>query len=444
MFRYVKIRNYKSLNNLFVDFTKTKASTKKMVAIYGENGIGKSNFVEIFYTFHEILSTMSIKDFIKQFLEDSNNSELDINNLNSIIQKRFKDIHTIISECKTIDSKDNLILEFGFSYKNKNGCYIIEMDDKEIVHERLDYVQNKNTVNFFTLTKNQIKLNENIFKDQSYAREIIDLLSRYWGKHSFLSILNYEFDDKKMSFIEDKLDSSILDVLCFFNRISVRIKHGKRAEYNIVGISHEIFGKLENGSISLSKKNELISMEKLLNEFFTTLYTDIDSVYYKVDKESNEIKYQLFIKKKINNHIIDIDFNDESTGTQNLLDLLPYIVAAVEGQVVVIDEFETGIHDLLVEEIIEKLFNNIKGQLIFTTHNTRLLESQLPNNIMYLLRYSNGIKELISFDSDGRIQKNINLRKRYLSGFYNLDKKKIFSINKLISFINDKNKNNYN
>ena len=86
MFRYVKIRNYKSLNNLFVDFTKTKASTKKMVAIYGENGIGKSNFVEIFYTFHEILSTMSIKDFIKQFLEDSNNSELDINNLNSIIQ----------------------------------------------------------------------------------------------------------------------------------------------------------------------------------------------------------------------------------------------------------------------------------------------------------------------------------------------------------------------
>lgn len=437
MFRYLKIKNYKSLNNLYVDFTKTRTSTKKMIAIYGENGIGKSNFVEIFYTLHEILNTMSIKDFIKQFLEDSNNSKLDINDLNSIIKKRFKDIPTIISECKTINSADNLILEFGFSYKNKNGCYIIEMDDKEIVYERLDYVQNKNSVNFFTLSKRTMRLNENIFKDQSYLKEIMELLSRYWGKHSFLSILNYEYDDKKISFIKKKLNSSILDVLDFLNRISVRIKRGKRAEFNIVGISHEIFGQLENGSISLSKKNELINMEKLLNEFFTTLYTDIDSVYYKIDEESAELKYQLFIRKKINNYIIDIDFNNESTGTQNLLDLLPFMIAAVEGQVVVIDEFETGIHDLLVEKIIEKLFDNIKGQLIFTTHNTRLLESQLPNNIMYLLRYNNGIKELVSFDSYGRIQKNVNLRKRYLSGFYNLNEDKDFSINKLISFLND-------
>lgn len=439
MFKYVKIKNYKSLDNLYVDFTKTKTSTKKMVAIYGENGIGKSNFVEVFYTLHDILSTMSIKDFIKQFLEDANNSDLDINSINSVIQKRFKDIHTIISECKTINSNDNLVLEFGFLYKNKNGCYVIEMDDKEIVYERLDYIQNKNLVNFFTLTKNNIRLNENIFKDSIYLKEIIDLLARYWGKHTFLSILNYELDDKKISFIKKKLNNSILDVLYFFNCISVRIKRGKRAEFNIVGISHEIFGQLENGSISLSKKEELINMEKLLNEFFTTLYTDIESVYYKVDKKTNELKYQLFIKKKINGRLIDIDFSNESTGTQNLLDLLPFIIAAVEGQVVVIDEFETGIHDLLVEKIIGKLFDNIKGQLIFTTHNTRLLESQLPNNIMYLLRYNNNKKELVPFDSYGRIQKNINLRKRYLSGFYNLNDEKDFSISQLISFIDDKN-----
>lgn len=439
MFRYINIKNYKSLDNLTVDFTKTKVSTKKMVAIYGENGIGKSNFAEIFYTFHEILRTMSIKDLIKQFMDDPNNSNLDIKSINAIIKRQFKNIQTIISECKTINSKDNLVLEFGFSYNNKNGQYRIEMNDSEIVYESLDYVLCKNQVNFFTISKQNMKINEKMFKDNSYVREIIEMIEKYWGNHSLLSILNYEFEDKNKSFIISKFDSSIIDILYFFNCISVRIKQGRGAEFTLVGVSHEIFGQLENGSISQKKKKELRNTEQLLNDFFTSLYSDIDSVYYKTEEDDNELKYQLFVRKKVNKRIIEVSFRDESTGTQNLLGLLPFIIAAIEGQVVVIDEFETGIHDLLVEEIIEKMYDSIQGQLILTTHNTRLLESQLPRSIMYLLRYNNSKnnKELIPFDCYERVQKNINLRKRYLSGYYNVNEKKHFSISRLMSFMDD-------
>ena len=443
MFKYVKIKNYKSLNDLYVDFSKTKSNIKKMIAIYGENGIGKSNFAEVFFSLHEILRTMSIKDIINQLLENSD--DLKRKDINMIIHKRFKDIKTIISECKTPGSREEMVLEFGFCINGKNGNYLIAMDNKEITHESLEFTLNKNKVNLFTISKTAKKINENLFYDTNYEKEIKEQIERYWGKHAFLSILNYELEDKKYGFIKKRINSELLNILKFLNNISIRLKQGKRAEFNILGVSHEIFGQLENGSISCTKEKELHDTELLLNEFFCSLYSDIDSVYYRIIREGDNLKYSLYIRKKISNNIVDIDFKNESTGTQNLLDLLPFIIAALEGQVVVIDEFETGIHDLLVEAIVETLYSNIKGQLIFTTHNTRLLESQLPKNIMYILRYNNNNKELIPFDRDERIQQNNNLRKKYLSGYYNTYIKKEFSINKMMSLLEENvniNKNN--
>ena len=41
----------------------------------------------------------------------------------------------------------------------------------------------------------------------------------------------------------------------------------------------------------------------------------------------------------------------ESTGTQSLLQLLPFMLVVVKGSVAVIDEFDTGVHDLLVKNL---------------------------------------------------------------------------------------------
>ena len=41
MFTYIKLKNYKSLIELEVDLTKKENTPKKLISIYGENGIGK-------------------------------------------------------------------------------------------------------------------------------------------------------------------------------------------------------------------------------------------------------------------------------------------------------------------------------------------------------------------------------------------------------------------
>ena len=60
MFTYIKLKNYKSLIELEVDLTKKENTPKKLISIYGENGVGKSNFVDSFYTLKRIVSTRTI------------------------------------------------------------------------------------------------------------------------------------------------------------------------------------------------------------------------------------------------------------------------------------------------------------------------------------------------------------------------------------------------
>ena len=117
--------------------------------------------------------------------------------------------------------------------------------------------------------------------------------------------------------------------------------------------------------------------------------------------------------------IKDINFSLESNGTQNILTIIPYLIAACEGQTVIIDELDTGIHDLLIKGLLECVVPYIKGQLIITTHNTILINS-MPTGSIYIFRANkNAEKTLISLDDfQERIQKNNNPQKKYLSGLF--------------------------
>ena len=48
MFTYIKAKNFKSLKNIEFNLKKTKNKTNNFIAIYGENGSGKTNLVELF------------------------------------------------------------------------------------------------------------------------------------------------------------------------------------------------------------------------------------------------------------------------------------------------------------------------------------------------------------------------------------------------------------
>lgn len=420
MFRYMKLKNYKSLVDVYVDFTTKKDEPKKLVLLYGENGAGKSNLMASFLTLSEFISTKSNKTLLDKVAEDMLKEKKET--IENIIELIERGTPKIIHECKTVGSTDNMVLEFGFKINNKNGVYIIETDDENIVYEKLDFVYNKNSVTFFEINNQNIKINENIITKKSYYHELKDQIEKYFGKHSFLSILNYEIRDKRKEFINENINKNLLDVIRFIRDLSIQ-----------VDVSSAIKGKMKDsvsvlrppellsGSITKKEEPKLDRTEDVLNIFFTSLYSDIKKVFYKKREIKNRIEYKLFEKKLVYGKTIELNFEKESTGTKKLLLMFPFLIDCSMGETAIVDEFDSGIHDILVKTLIEGVYPSITGQLIMTTHNTSLLEADIPKENIYIFLVDvNAEKKVVPITdvSEERIHPNLNLRKRYLNGVY--------------------------
>ena len=423
MFTYIKLKNYKSLIELEVDLTKKENTPKKLISIYGENGVGKSNFVDSFYTLKRIVSTRTINEKIRILTEKQKELQTDdfdkalyfFGQLGSIIKNGFfSNSIDIINECKTIDSKDNMVIEVGFKIKSKTGIYCIETDDADIISEKLDFTLNKNKVNFFEMTKKEKYLNESVFIDHEYKKEILSIIEKYWGKHSLLSLIAYEIEDKKENYVKKKIFNGMFEVINFFSSLSI-LSRNKMEVFK--DIEEE---KLFYGTLALNEEKRLINIENVINTFFTALFSDIKQAYYKKKIDNDKINYVLCFKKNIYNKLIDIEYNRESTGTKNILKILPYLISAAKGKTVIIDEIDNGVHDLLMLKILENLSENLKGQLIITTHNTLLLEEEFIKDSIYIFKVDeNANKKLLALNKfEGRVHPNLSIRKRYLKGLY--------------------------
>ena len=93
------------------------------------------------------------------------------------------------------------------------------------------------------------------------------------------------------------------------------------------------------------------------------------------DKEILDIKT---IHKTSENKLVNLEFNEESDGTQQLFSLAgPWLETLKHGYVLVIDELHNNLHPTMVKYLVS-LFHSNKtnpknAQLIFTTHETSIL-----------------------------------------------------------------------
>ena len=152
------------------------------------------------------------------------------------------------------------------------------------------------------------------------------------------------------------------------------------------------------------------------------LCPDVVEAHYAIKYQGNDLFYELFLRKRIAGQIKEISIHQESTGTRKLIDELKPIVNVLYGFVSVYDEIDSNIHDLLMKNLLSSLADHIPegGQLIFTTHNTLLLEAIDPNFVYIINIDRDGSKE-VSCCNDydyKRIQQTNNLRNMYLKGMF--------------------------
>jgi AAA domain, putative AbiEii toxin, Type IV TA system len=121
----------------------------------------------------------------------------------------------------------------------------------------------------------------------------------------------------------------------------------------------------------------------------------------------------------------DLSYEDESEGTKNLIGFwLPWFTKEVSGHprclLVVVDELDSSLHPKIVAALVEKHINaEVPSQLIFTTHDTHLMDSKLLRRDQFWIteRDVNGATQLRSIhDFEGRESEDIE--KRYFEGRY--------------------------
>ena len=389
----------------------------KETAIYGANGSGKSNFVKALAFIEKFATEVSSQD--KFWLK------------NWYLENRFK--LPVFENNLPV----GILVEFGL----EGSVYIYHVDvGKDGVTTENLYISGKGKsehTSIFSRSGNNVTFEAaNVGEDvrKIFIRQITDnpsasimalngtlhlsddenMAKAYrWFKNN-LTVISV---DRQIPWLIEQLKDQ-KDVLEFVNRVFSEVG---------LGISHM--------GINTSQFDEWInktnnSERNILNTLLSNAGGDPDQTVFKmgsevpmysISTENGERMVREFIFNQIgrNGYSGAMNASAQSAGTLRLLSLVPALYYAMKLEnTVVIDEIDNGIHPLLIKLLIKYFGNSeTKGQLIFTTHETPLLNQQelLRADEVWFTEKKSGETQMYSLN-DFKYHKTLSIENGYLDG----------------------------
>ena len=149
--------------------------------------------------------------------------------------------------------------------------------------------------------------------------------------------------------------------------------------------------------------------------------------YIESDENLKTIAYQLMFSHKGDEGARALKTADQSDGTLTWLSAAPNIIDTLrDGTVIIADELDSSLHSQLLELVVKSFtdeLTNVHGaQLIFSTHDTNLLEHRKDLDLSeasfwFVEKTPNGVSEVYRL-SEFDTHQDANYERRYLSGRY--------------------------
>ncbi|NJL06616.1 MAG: ATP-binding protein [Chloroflexaceae bacterium] len=373
-------------------------------AIYGANASGKSNLIKAF----AFVRTMVLHSL--QQLADGD--EIDVEPFRLAVSTREKPS----------------IFEVIFVYNTTTYRYGFEATSERIVHEWLYHTphgKSREACLFERTEHEPVYLARGVFREgrRAYNSTRDNVL--------FLSVLAQNYNDQTALAVTRwfretaKLVSGLHDFSRPFSIECLEDGHELRE-----GVLH-LMSQLDLAVVDIQVKTEAIDFEemsakmKMPEDLKSVLRhslgsdglksVEVHTIHHVYDDEGTPIPTET--------EVFDLD-EHESDGTQKLFALAAPIVAALQrGLVLFADEFDSRLHPLVARELIQ-LFNNSRtnpnhAQLIFTTHDTNLLDNELlrRDQIWFTEKLNNEATELVSL-ATYKVRNDEAYARRYLQGRY--------------------------
>lgn len=368
------IKAYKDHEYNLLD-ANTKDKYLKVAVIYGLNASGKTNFIKAFSYFrHMVLDSFSG--------EKKENLQKKANISQCYLPYAF-DIEKNNIQFEIVYINNDLQYTYGFSY-NKTKIVSEWLYQKKIQPNSRNvkvFERDDNSFSLGAILKSGLKKYFNNIDEDVLALSFFSKLKL--DTNIFKNAYDYIYN---LEFFLGWSDATTEDFLSYF------------------------FGELYDDG---DEKNEFLDFLKAL---------DIDIIDFDVEKKEDEKKLKVLsyhLGKDGDKYPISIHM--ESGGTRKMMALYALIkMATILGFTLVVDELDMRLHPLLLKYIVD-LFQSkdSKGQLIFTTHNTFLLDKKYlrRDQVWFTEKDEYGCSKLFSL-AEFRLRKDASYEKDYLGGAY--------------------------
>ena len=428
----IVLDNFLSFGHIEFDLC-GKDGPRGYALIYGENGSGKTNMVKAVRFLTDSIGTIVMADAIdayradlekggpRQFPNDPDRQDIEnamYHLVKSVFVPKPVSLTTMGRSCRMIGSDGPMRLRYDFDTGTGRLSYTMEFfgDGTLATEELARFTTGTRTSRLFRVESGATGP-EASFGRSVFAPELSRALRRRipvsWGKNSLLAILTSEFSRNNDLFMQGSVSEHVKATLDFIRSVSVDVDSGTFRDVWENGMP------MGQGMVDPSQKGLLDAYGRAASSYLVRLYSDVKRVYYETVPKNDGLEYRLVVEKVIAGERREIPFDQESSGTRKLLGMLPALLRCVRGGIAFVDEFDSGIHDKIVHDMLDEIFRESAGQLILTTHNTLLLETAEPSNVYVIRSTVDGFKEIRTFDSIAHTKKgHHNNRLRYLQGLY--------------------------
>ncbi len=383
-------------------------SVLSLAAIYGANGAGKSNLIKAI-------------DFAKELIVGGTRGS-----------KRIAITPFRLGDTEGKPSK----FEFIFTYQGNQYSYGFKLDREQIFEEWLHVKpegKKKEVMYFERITSSQkdttIDYGPSLKTRSAKRRQFLDFVAEGTRPNQlflteaidrnveelapvmewFSSVLivhpsELQYGDLDLDILHDKSFNEFMDEFFRHSGTGVESIIMQEVELDLNSLPDEIASALEDGFDSM------IPSHLLGKSFFSKDHEDQSKVIHLKTRHRTEA-----------GHIVDLGMDEESDGTQRLINLAPilFILKQESEIVLLIDELDRRLHPLLSRHFLETAIRckNPQNQLIVTTHDTNLLDLDLfrRDEIWFVEKTKMGASSLYSL-AEFKIRPDLKIEKGYLNG----------------------------
>lgn len=427
----LKINNIKNIEEGEIFFPEKKKiqrgeinedDFKNVLGIYGQNGSGKTGLLDALRLVQTMLSGVCLNPYFGEFLMIGKNTfGVTADFLIKINQKYYYSIYEV--EIERFESRMRIISE-KLSYKREkdNNCISFKYNLSTGINKSFLDMLDGNASNIYRYISkiesdgfiNNINICSTIFNPKLYDF-VVKKNKNSLGVYSDIVRSLRIFGMSRLSIYS----------ISYFNEndnIGIRFRYKEENEVenkdDVFINCHDIFVPFNTTSLPTK---QFLEFEKTIQKINKVLPSIIPNfvVEIKENKQLNrynkESKIFLLIGKK---NDIEIPLQLESNGIKKIISILSGLIEAYtnEGCLMAIDEIDSGVFEYLLGEIVYAFDNFSNGQLIFTSHNMRILEKINYKNIFFTTTDNKNV-----FIQLKNVKENNNLRDLYYKYLANGD-----------------------